>query len=75
MCIFKYEVEIKQSQPIQLDCLSVKSWGPHHNFCCRGPISTPRPVLDSSAQTTQGNVLGFFVKPKNGLVWPVFTFF
>ena len=27
-----------------------------------------RPVLDFSAQTTRGNVLDFFVKPKNGLV-------
>ena len=34
----------------------------------RGPVSTPRPVLDSSAQTTQVNVLVFFVKPNNGFV-------
>ena len=38
-----------------------------HNFCCRGPILIPRPVLKSPAQTTCGNVLDFFVKPKNGI--------
>ena len=38
--------------------------GCHHNFCCGGPISNPRPVLESSAQTTRANVLGFFVKPQ-----------
>ena len=32
-----------------------------------GPISNLRPVMDSSAQTTRGNVLDFFVKPKNGI--------
>ena len=38
-----------------------------HNFCCRGPILIPRPVLEIPAQTTRGNVLDFFVKPKNGI--------
>ena len=33
-----------------------------------GRISNLRPVLDSSAQTTRGNVLDLFVKPKNGLI-------
>ena len=28
--------------------------------------------MESSAQTTRGKVFVFFVKPKNGLVWPVF---
>ena len=31
-------------------------------FCWRGPILNPRPVLDSSAQTTRGNQLDFFCK-------------
>ena len=32
------------------------------HFCWRGPILNPRPVLDSSAQTTRGNQLGFCCK-------------
>ena len=32
-------------------------------------------ILDSSAQTTRDNVLDFFCKPKNGLVWSVFASF
>ena len=41
--------------------------GPHHNFCCRGLISNPRPVLDSSAKTTRGMILDFLGKtPKRG---------
>ena len=35
------------------------TWGLRHNFCCRGPILSPRPVLESSAQTTRVNVLDF----------------
>ena len=31
-----------------------------HWYCCRGPISNPRPVSDSRAQTTRGKVLDFF---------------
>ena len=54
----------KIASVIQLDCMSVRSWEPNHNFACRGPISNPRPVLDSSAKTTRVNVLDFFVKPK-----------
>ena len=42
------------------------TWGLRHNFCCRGPILIPRPVLEFPAQTTRGNVLDFFVKPKDG---------
>ena len=33
-----------------------------------GLISNLRPFLDSSAQTTRGNELDFFVNTKNGLV-------
>ena len=44
---------------IQLDCLSVRSWNPRHNFCCRDPILNPRLVLDSSVQTTRGMLLDF----------------
>ena len=29
-------------------------------FCCGGPVSNPRPVLDSSAQTTRGVYFDFF---------------
>ena len=43
------------------------TWGLRHNFCCRGPILIPRPVLESPAQTTRGNVPDFFVRPKNGI--------
>ena len=35
------------------------TWGLRHNFCCRGPILIPRPVLESPAQTTCVNVLVF----------------
>ena len=52
---------------LQLDCPSVTHWDPCHNFCWRGPILIPRPVLESPAQTTRVNVLDFFVKPKNGI--------
>ena len=41
--------------------------GRRHNFCCRGPILIPRPDSETSAQTTRVNVLGVFVKPKNGV--------
>ena len=43
------------------------TWGLRHNFCYRGPILIPRPDSETSAQTTCGNVLDFFVKPKNGI--------
>ena len=33
-----------------------------HGFCCRGSISNPRPVLDSSRKTTRGMLLGFSCK-------------
>ena len=39
--------------------------------CCRGPISNPRPLFDSSSKTTWDMFLGFFVKPQNTLVWLV----
>ena len=51
--------------PLQLDCLLVTSWDPCHNFCWRVPILNPRPVLDSSPQTTRGMILDFLVKPQN----------
>ena len=31
----------------------------HWHFCCLGPISNLRPVLDSLAQTTRGMLLDF----------------
>ena len=37
------------------------------NFCCWNPILIPRPDSETSAQTTRVNVLGFLVKPKNGI--------
>ena len=43
------------------------TWGLRHNFCCRGRILIPRPVLESQAQTTRVNVLDLFVKPKDGI--------
>ena len=45
------------------------SWtvGLLNNFCCRGPILIPRPDSETSTQITRGNVLDFFVKPKNGI--------
>ena len=36
--------------------------GCRHNFCCGGPISNPRPILVSSAQTTRGMILDFCCK-------------
>ena len=56
------ETETKQCNCVQLDCLLVRSLSPHPSSCCRGPISNPRPVLYSSAQTTRDNVLDFFRK-------------
>ena len=38
------------------------SWDLRHSFCCRGPISNPIPVLDSSAQTKLDKVLDFLGK-------------
>ena len=52
----------------QLDCPSVTSWDLVGTTSQLAQISNLRPFLDSSAQTTRGNVLDFFVKPKNGLV-------
>ena len=49
--------ETTRSVDVQLDCLTVRSWDPHHTFCCRGPLSNSRPVVGSSAQTTRGDVL------------------
>ena len=42
--------------------------GRRHNFCCRGPILIPRPDSETSAQTTRGNVLDFFVEPKKKIL-------
>ena len=54
---------------LQLDCPSVRHWD------LVGPISNPRPVLESSVQTTHtGKVLVFFVKPKNGSFDPLSRF-
>ena len=53
---------------LQLDCPSVTNWDIVITFAVGGPISNPRPVLGSSAQTIPVNVLDFFAKPKNGLV-------
>ena len=39
----------------------------HHNFCCRGTISNPRPLLDFSTKTTRGMLL-VFVKPQKMLI-------
>ena len=44
--------------------------GRRHNFCCRGPILIPRPVLESPAQTTRVMLLDFFRKT---LKWPHLT--
>ena len=44
--------------------------GHRRDFFCRGPILTPRPVLDFPAQTTTS--LNCFVTPQNGLVTLVF---
>ena len=53
---------------VQLDCPSVRSWELVGTMSYLGQISNLRPVLDSSAQTTRGYALDFFVKPKNDLV-------
>ena len=45
-------------------------FGPRWHFCCQGPILNPRPVLDSSAQTTRGMLLDFFCKTSK---WPRLT--
>ena len=53
---------------LQLDCLSVRSWDHAGIFGCRGPILNPRQVLGSSAQTTRGMLVDFFVKRQNGII-------
>ena len=59
----------------QLDCLSVTHCGSiRQHFCCRCPISSPRPALDSSLKTTRGMLFGFFVKPQNESVWLISAF-
>ena len=42
------------------------------HFCCRGPISNPRSLLDFPAQTTRGELFDFFVRCENELVTLVF---
>ena len=46
-------------KPLQPDWLRIAEWSLRWHFCCRGLISDPRPVLGSSAQTTQGMLLDF----------------
>ena len=53
---------------LQLDCPSVTSWDLVGTTSYIGPILNLIPFLDSSAQTTRGNELDFFVNTKNGLV-------
>ena len=58
-----YDAEASQGQIhvfyswIALQLQIGTSLGRHYNYV--GPISNPRPILDSSNQTTQGNILGF----------------
>ena len=63
------ELEVVNEQPKLVQPGLPISWtlGLLYNFCCRGPILIPRPDSETSAQTTRGNVLDFFVKPKNGI--------
>ena len=58
---------------LQLDCPSVRHWDGIETASYLGLISNLRPFLDFSAQTTRASYLIFLVKPKNGLVWPVFA--
>ena len=48
--------------------------GLRRNFCCWGPTSNLRPVLDLLLKTTQSMLLDFFVRPQNILVWLVAGF-
>ena len=41
---------------LAIDCRLDLRW----HFCCRGPISNPRPVLDSSVKTKRGMLLDFW---------------
>ena len=56
------------SNLVQLDCPSDGHWDLVGRPSPLGPISNLRPFLDFSALTTRGNILDFFVNPKNGLV-------
>jgi len=47
---------------LQLDCPSVTNWDIVITFAVGGPISNPRPVLDSSAQITWSMILDFCCK-------------
>ena len=59
-----------QHASLQMNCPSVRHWDYiRHNLCCRGLISNPRPVLDSSSKS-----LDFF-KPQNMLVRLVAAFY
>ena len=57
-----YQGELRQFLLLQLDCLPVRSWDLVWTLSYLGPISNLRPFLDSSAQTTRGNILDFFRK-------------
>ena len=57
---------------LRLDCPSDAHWdyaGRWH-VCCQGPMSNPRPVLDSPARTTRDMYFDFFFESQNELVCP-----
>ena len=61
LCVFVIESTLLRGLGKPTAGLSVSlTWGPRHNFCRRGPILIPRPVLESPAQTTCAHVLDFF---------------
>ena len=77
------DISAKSSNPVKI-CVTSYSWiayqleigaalGRRHKYV--GPVSNPRPVLDSSDQTTWGMLLDIVVKPQNELIWPVFVLF
>ena len=61
MCVYLTYGQIL-TKLLQLDCPWVTTWDLVGTTSQLGPISNLRPFLDSSAQTTRGNVLDFFCK-------------
>ena len=55
----------KANSQVQLGCPLVRHWA-YANI-------DPRLVLDFSLKTNKGMFSGFFVRPQDELVWPVFA--
>ena len=84
ICIFSKSKRIKQIARMISNSHQIYSWiahhievgtsfRSHHNYV--GPISNPRQVLDSSAQTTRNMLLDFFCKTSKQVLLASFHVF